>query len=132
MNAITRPRIPSKLAEIAAKEIGVEEVAGTNCGPRVNEYKAATWLNPEVGWKWCAAFVCWVVREALAALGIKETPGFKRPQTAGAWDLRNWSLAQDLTTWTKDKPGRDIEPGDIIGYTFSHCGIAASKPDKNG
>ena len=48
-----------KLAEalviVARREVGVEELNGTNCGPRVNEYKAATWLNPKIGWPRCAA-----------------------------------------------------------------------------
>ena len=41
------------MVELAKKEIGVEEVNGTNCGPRVDEYKSATWLNPKRGWPWC-------------------------------------------------------------------------------
>lgn len=122
----------SKLVEIAAAENGVEEVNGSNCGPRVNEYKAATWLPADQSWPWCAAFVDWVVMKAMAACGVKETDSFKRPRTAGAWDLRNWSLKQDDSTKTKDKPDWDIEPGDLIGYTFSHCGIAASKVDAGG
>ena len=125
-------RLPSKLVQIAAAEDHVEEIDGSNCGPRVNEFKAATNLPPEESWPWCAAFVCFCVREAMAALGMTETPGFKRPRTASAWGLRPWSLAQDKTTWTKDEPGRDIQPGDIIGYKFSHCGIAASVVDMDG
>jgi len=133
MSAIaTQPRMPGRLVTIAAKENGVEEVNGTNCGPRVNEFKAATWLPADQAWPWCAAFICWVVQQSMKALGIPETATFKRPRTAGAWDLRNWALKQDNTIRTKDRPGDDIEPGDLIGYTFSHCGIAATKPDKNG
>lgn len=126
------PKLPAELVRIATAEIGVTEVNGTNCGPRVDQYKAATWLDPRKGWPWCAAFICWVFREALAATGTKETKTFKRPRTAGAWDLANWSLAQDDTTNTRKGPGSDIQPGDIIGYKFSHCGIAVSKPDSTG
>jgi len=46
-------KLSEALVQIATKEIGVTEVNGTNCGPRVDEYKAATWLNPKVGWPWC-------------------------------------------------------------------------------
>jgi hypothetical protein len=122
----------SEIVRIAKAEIGTQEVNGSNCGERVNEYKAATWLNPKVGWPWCAAFVCWVIREALISCGVKETKTFKRPRTAGAWDFENWSLAQDDTTWTKKPHRGDILPGDIVIFTFSHIGFAASKPDKNG
>lgn len=126
----TKAVLPALLVKIATKEIGVEEKAGTNCGPRVNEYKAATWLNSKKPWPWCAAFVCWVVREAMKAAKRKFT--FKRPRTAGAWDFERWSLAQDRSTWTKKPHRGDIMPGDIVMFTFSHIGIATSKPDRNG
>ena len=118
------------MVSIAAKEVGVEEVAGTNCGERVNEFKAATWLNSKKPWPWCAAFVCWVVREAMKQAGRKFT--FKRPRTAGAWDFERWSLAQDMSTWTRKPHRKDIQPGDIVVFTFSHIGIATSAPDKDG
>lgn len=124
--------LASKIVEIARKEIGVEEVNGTNCGPRVNEYKAATNLPPEESWPWCAAFVCWLVRQAMAATGIKETATFKRPRTASAWGFENWSLAQDRTTQTRKPHRGDIQPGDIVVFTFSHIGIATSAPDAEG
>ena len=117
---------------ITKAEIGTEEVNGSNCGPRVNEYKAATWLPADKPWPWCAAFVCWCVREAMKAASIHQTATFKRPRTAGAWDFENWSLAQDSTTWTKKPHRGDIQPGDIVVFKFSHIGIAISAPDKNG
>lgn len=125
-------KLPQSIVETATAEIGVEEVAGTNCGKRVNEYKAATWLASEKSWPWCAAFVCWVVREAAAKAGVKFTPTFVRPQTAGAYDFESWSLSQDNSTWTKKPHGNDIDAGDIVIFTFSHIGFAISKPDKNG
>jgi len=121
-----------KIVELAAKEVGVEEIDGTNCGPRVNQYKAATNLPPDEPWPWCAAFVCWLVREAMAATGIKETARFKRPRTAGAWAFENWSLSQDATTQTRKPHRGDIQPGDIVVFTFSHIGIAVGEPDAEG
>ena len=121
-------KLASKLPAIALGEVGTEEVNGSNCGVRVNEYKAATNLPPGESWPWCAAFVDWCVRQAMAG----GTYTFQRPTTAGAWDLINWSLAQDDSTQTKRSPGQDIEPGDIIVYTFSHCGIAVGPPDEDG
>ena len=126
-------KLASEIVNVARAEIGVEEIDGTNCGPRVNEFKAATNLPPHEPWPWCAAFVCWCVREAAKAAGVPFTPTFRRPTTAGAWALEAWSLAQDASTQTRKWPTwRDIQPGDIIVYTFSHCGIAASAPDGAG
>lgn len=129
---LSMSKLTTKIVEIALREIGVEEVAGTNCGPRVNEFKAATNLPPAEEWPWCAAFVCWVVSEAMRASGIKETAYFKRPRTASAWGFERWSLAQDATTNTRKPHRGDIQPGDIVVFTFSHIGIALSFPDADG
>ena len=124
--------LAKEIVRIAKAEVGVREIRDTNCGVRVDEYKAATWLNPKKGWAWCAAFVCWVVREAMTSAGVKQTKTFKRPRTAGAWDFENWSLEQDKTTNTKKPHGGDILPGDIVVFTFSHIGIAVSSPNGEG
>jgi len=126
------PSIPNALVSAALSEVGVQEVNGTNCGTRVNEFKAATWLPAHKGWPWCAAFVCWCVQQALIATGTKETKTFKRPRTPGAYDFENWSMDQDNTTSTKKPHRGDIQRGDIIVFKFSHIGIALSAPDKNG
>jgi hypothetical protein len=123
-------KLAEKIVEIAKGEIGVEEIDGTNKGPRVDTYKAATTLPPHESWPWCAAFVCWVVREAMKATGAVYT--FQRPSTAGAWDLERWSREQDDSTQTRKPAGRDIQAGDIICFTFSHTGFAISAPDADG
>lgn len=125
-------KLSESLAKIATAEIGVQEVDGTNCGPRVNEYKAATNLPPLESWPWCAAFVCWCVRGAMKLASVNEGATFKRPTTAGAWDFENWSKRQDNTTQTKREPANDIKAGDIVIFRFSHIGIAASAPTLNG
>jgi hypothetical protein len=126
-------KLAAEIVNVARAEIGVEEVNATNCGPRVDEYKAATNLPPHEPWPWCAAFVCWCVKEAAKATGVAFTETFIRPTTAGAWALEAWSLAQDSSTWTKKWPTwRDIQPGDILVYSFSHCGIAAAAPNPDG
>lgn len=116
--------LANKIVEIARSQIGVEEVGSTNCGPQVDTYKAATHLPPHESWPWCAAFVCWVVRQAMG----RDAFTFKRPTTAGAWDMENWSRAQDDSTNTKKPAGADIQPGDIVIFNFSHIGIATSEP----
>lgn len=123
---MSTPKLPSKLVEIACREIGVEEIDGTNCGPQVNEYKAATNLPPKESWPWCAAFVAWVVKKAMEASEIAESATFKRPRTAGAFDFENWSKAQGTETQTKRDPGDDVKAGDIVIFKFSHIGIAVA------
>ena len=125
-------KLAPEIVRIATAEVGVEEENGSNCGNRVNQYKAATWLPADQPWPWCAAFVCWVVREAMRAARVPETATFKRPRTAGAWDFENWSRDQDDSTWTLKPAGNDIQPGDIVMFTFSHIGIATSAPGRNG
>jgi hypothetical protein len=132
-NMKTMKKIADEIVRIAKAEVGVEEVNGTNCGERVNEYKATTTLRPDAPWPWCAAFICWVIKEALRSTGAKHpTSGFTRPFTAGAWDMENWSLRQDSTTWTRKPHHGDIKPGDIVVFKFSHIGFAISEPDDDG
>jgi len=121
--------IASKLVELARKEIGVEEVGKTNRGPRVDDYQRATWLKVRDWGAWCAAFICFLVREAMKTGGPYT---FKRPQTAGAWDFERWSKEQDNSTQTKRNPGMDIKAGDIVIFKISHIGLATSAPDKDG
>jgi hypothetical protein len=116
--------LAKKIVEIARAEIGVTEINGSNKGPRVDQYKAATNLPPHESWPWCAAFIDWVVKQAME--GGSYT--FHRPTTAGAFDLINWSLEQDNSTWTRRNPGTDIEPGDIVVFNFSHVGFATTTP----
>jgi hypothetical protein len=117
-----------KLVALAKKEVGVEEINGTNCGPRVNEYKSATWLDSTKSWPWCAAFICWLFREAMK----DGKYSFKRPQTAGAYDFENWCREQDNSVLLKKPHGGDIKAGDVVIFTFSHIGLAISGPDEAG
>jgi hypothetical protein len=112
--------LAEKLVALAQLEIGVEEVDGTNCGVRVDSYKSATNLPPHEAWPWCAAFVCWLVREAVRTDGPYT---FARPTTAGAWNLENWSKEQDNSTHTLRNPGNDVKAGDIVIFKFSHVGL---------
>tara|TARA_Y100000401_G_scaffold117314_1_gene125601 strand:+ start:997 stop:1617 length:621 start_codon:yes stop_codon:yes gene_type:complete len=121
--------ISDKMVQLAREEIGVSEVDGSNCGPRVDEYKAATWLDADKGWPWCAAFICWLVREAIEGEDVK----FKRPRTAGAWDFENWAKQQSTNGVELRKPtNEDIKAGDIVVFTFSHIGLAVKDADSSG
>lgn len=127
-------KLSELIIQVASAEVGVEESPrGTNRGPRVDEYQAATWLKKKDWGAWCASFVCWVF---LKAMELGEYDGarytFKRPRTAGAFDLERWSLEQDDSTRTRRLPGRDIQRGDLLIFDFSHCGFALSAPDAKG
>jgi len=68
----------------------------------------------------------------MKAEGIKETAGFKRPQTAKAFDFEKWSLAQDSSTQTRKPAGRDIQRGDLVIWSFSHISLALDAPNSKG
>ncbi|CAB4163599.1 hypothetical protein UFOVP813_35 [uncultured Caudovirales phage] len=120
------------LVRIARAEVGTKEAGASNRGPRVDEYQRATWLKEESWGAWCASFTCWAIREAMREAGIKETAGFKRPQTAKAFDYERWSLAQDSTTQTRKPCGNDIKRGDLVIWSFSHISIALESPNRFG
>lgn len=107
-----------RIVEIADAEVGVREVPrNSNRGPRVEEYQRATWLNG-TGWPWCAAFICWLVKEMEKDFDLP----FARPQTAGAWDFERWARDEDVKLF---KPRAGIRAGDIVVFSFSHIGLAA-------
>lgn len=70
---MTHPTQPSREAlppwyEIARKELGVKEVAGSVAHPRILEYLASTSLPANLSRSdetaWCSAFVNWCMRQA--------------------------------------------------------------------
>ena len=123
--------VSQKMVTLAREQIGVSEVDGSNCGPVVDEYKRATWLDASRGWPWCAAFICWLVREAIE--GREAQVNFERPRTAGAWDFENWAKKQAANGVELRKPtNHDIKAGDIVIFTFSHIGLAVKDMDLSG
>lgn len=117
--------IAEKIAKIAHSQIGVRETS-PNGGDAIADYQRATWL-PVGPWPWCAAFVCYVVRKAM----MSEEWTFKRPETAGAWDLENWCKSVDDSA-KLHKPATRVKRGDIVVYKFSHVGIAVCDMDEDG
>ena len=115
-----------RLVFIACAETGTKEV-GDNGGDRVREYQAATWLEPSA-WPWCAAFICWIVREAMS-----DSEKFTRPRTAGAWDFENWARGKHgvVPGVRLIKPAAGVKAGDIVVFTFSHIGVATADSTGN-
>lgn len=117
------------LVDVAASQVGVREHGGNNLGAEIKEYQKATFLPP-AAWPWCAAFVCWCIREwliktpgAAEALGIKEGETiYWRPKTAGAFDFIKWAERSGLYI-TDEK--EQAKAGDLVVFDFSHIGIVA-------
>jgi len=123
--------LPNDIIKVAKTQVGIRETS-KNHGEGIEKYWSATsypegYANRE---PYCAAAVCWIVREAMAA--SSKTWTFKRPRSASAFGFEEWSLAQDDSTKTKKIPRGDIEPGDLVIFKFSHIGIATSRPNKDG
>jgi len=123
------PKSPQeKLIEIAGREVGKKETAGSNRGPDVRKYQAATTLEPGA-WPWCAAFVCWCIQQWLADPEVKAWLNLKttttanwRPKTALAFGLMKWAQARPATV-TVLPDTAEPQAGDIVVFDFSHCGI---------
>ncbi len=116
-----------RLVEIATREVGVQEVGGNNRGPRIVEYQSATWLKPGP-WPWCAAFICWIIREWLkeaevqAALSLSGARALEawRPRTAGAFDFERWAKEKSLRVLPRKTKAKT---GDLVIFDFSHIGL---------
>jgi len=114
-----------ELAEIAERYIGTKESPiGSNCGPVVNKFKAATTLDPKGNWPWCAAFVSYCVQALIKERTDEsiEAP----PLLAAAYSFESWGKKNNALVFTpKQIPPHWIERGDIVIYNFSHVGIAS-------
>jgi CHAP domain len=117
-----------RLIELATHEVGTHEVGGNNRGPRIEQYQSATWLKP-APWPWCAAFICWIVREWLLSspeacgrleLRTKAQAESWRPRTAGAFDFERWAKEKNLRVLGSKALAK---AGDIVVFDFSHIGL---------
>ena len=125
--SVNNTAIIGNLISIAQSQVGVREV-GNNGGTQVRAYQASTGMKPGA-WPWCAAFICWIVREWLNDpetvkwLNLSTTtPEAWRPKTARAYGFLEWAVERPRTCRVlgpKDKP----TPGDLVVYDFSHIGI---------
>jgi len=122
----------SILVGIAEAEVGVREHGGNNRGERIAAYQSATWLAPD-DWPWCAAFVCWVIRNWLKVPGAADSVGIGnaetwRPKTASAFDFLQWAKKQDLPILPESA---EVHAGDLVVYDFSHIGIVVEDALQN-
>lgn len=128
--------VRKKLIDIARKEVGVVEVGTSNTGKRVREYQASTTLEG-TGWPWCAAFVCWCMKEWLKDPEVRDAFGFTvkqaeawRPKTAAAYGFHEWAQKKGLLIMN-DSPLHVLHTADLVTYDFSHIGIVETDRDDN-
>jgi len=113
-----------QLAAIAISQVGTLEEGGNNRGSKVREYQGATYLAPG-DWPWCAAFVCWCIREWLAGV-TPSRPQAWRPKTPRAFGFEAWAKERGLPVLPESAA---VKAGDIVVFDMSHVGIAvASAP----
>lgn len=112
----------AKLAEIAIRQVGKLEQGGNNLGYDVVKYQGATNLDPGP-WPWCAAFVCWCIREWT----LNRTIDWRRPVTAAAFGFEKWARDNGLILLPEQAA---CEPGDVVIYDMSHCGIIVAAADQ--
>ena len=128
MNTLTQR---GKLIDIAMRDVGLKETS-RNHGPAIEKFWPATsypdgYQNRE---PYCAAAVCYWVREWLSLPDVQAALGFTTVAQAMAWRCRS-ARAFDWIQWAKEKklrilsdsPEETLHTGDIVVYDFSHIGI---------
>lgn len=120
------------LADIAETQIGRHEVGSTNRGPEIAPYQAATTLGvpgPGDGYPWCAAFVDWCIKEAIA-----KNPGLfacekSRPNTASVEEFVQWARESGQLVFSPANKNFSPRRNDIVAFLFPsgghHIGIVA-------
>lgn len=122
----TVSNLPDLVVQVARKYLGVGEEGGNNRGKMIDEFESATWLDPAGDYPWCASFVCYVIREALGLYSGKVP--WKRPMTPRAYGFEDWAKEEPGLDLKRNPVAEDIQPGDIITFTFSHVGICTGLP----
>ena len=119
------------LVTVAQTQIGVHETS-RNAGPELVKYWDATSYpdGDEDRQPWCAAFMAWVIYEAIkrTAGEVLSTGDKTRPRSAGVKDWVPWALkpSNGCVVFGPSDPKYQPEPGDIVIYTFSHIGLVES------
>jgi hypothetical protein len=122
--------IRQQLVEIARRDVGKVEVS-RNRAPFIARYWPATsypegHANRE---PYCAAAVCYWVREWLAIPEVREALGMTWPRaeqwrckSARAFDWLDWAQKQKLEVLS-DRPTERLRVGDIMVFDMSHLAV---------
>lgn len=114
--------IGASVARVAREEVGVIEVT-KNQAPEIAKYWDATDYSTGMQNRepWCAAFVCWCVRQGIKEFGAN--PTWPLPRTARAFGFdEEWAVRNALRV-TKTPSASVLKPGDIVVFKFSHVGV---------
>ena len=120
--------IPQRALKFAQGEVGVKESpAGSNSGPRVREYQAASAIGG-TGWPWCGAFTNWCYARAGRPL-----KGFNNAYVPSYVDA-----ARKSDHGLRLVSAENAKPGDLVCFdwggdgTSDHIGILETKVTKGG
>ena len=128
--------IATAAIDIARSELGVmEDPAGSNRGPRVDQYLRGVGLDPATGnFPWCAAFLYFCFDSAAASLG-RQNPVVKTAGVLAHWNrakaagIRRIPAAAAMSTPGLIKPGHIfiMDFGRGAGHTGLVVGIQSGK-----
>ena len=113
---------------VAEREIGVrEDPAGSNRGPRVDEYLRGVGLNPAAGsFPWCAAFVYFCFGAACARLG-RRNPAVRTAGVLAHWNKADAHGARRIRTAEASSEPDLVKAGHIFiidyGRGAGHTGL---------
>lgn len=114
--------LTSWLLQFAGQEVGLRELS-RNQAPGIAKYWEATSYPEGMANRepYCAAFLCWIVREAVRATGT--IPAWRLPKSARAFDWdEHWAPHNQLTL-TRWPKASQLAPGDLAVFSFSHIGL---------
>jgi hypothetical protein len=121
----TAGSIAHRLVELAKADLWIRETEGKNQGDGIAKYWPAT-TYPD-GYQdrqpYCAAAVCYWVREAVAKAAVP----FTLPTTAKAFLLEQWAKRNAGKGVVFIGKGDQLEPGDIIIWEFSHASVVEAR-----
>jgi len=126
--------LSARIVRVASEQLqlGIRETS-QNRGPGIDKFWSATTYPDGAHDRqpWCAAFVCWVVREAL----------FAAPRMEVAWTRPSTPAAYGFDLWAMENRGKGVEyrvenstarAGDIVVFQFKtggHIGIVIGRDD---
>lgn len=127
-----RSTVADRIFLLADADLWIREIEGKNRGPGIEKYwEATSYPNGyEFREPYCAAAVCWWVREAVSITGTK--PAFLLPTSARAFDFEKWGKNNAGKGVQLIDKAAEILPGDIIVWDFSHVSVAASRTPRGG
>jgi hypothetical protein len=110
------------IVRVAREAVGVSEVT-KNQAPEIAKYWSATDYSTGMQNRepWCAAFVCWCIREGARDFGLAAP--WPLPKTARAFGFDDEWAVRNTIRVTKTPAATALKPGDVVVFRFSHVGI---------